>query len=114
LTGIREYSYLGKMKATIEIPDVLYRRVKAKSAMEGRPVREVVMQLFGAWLGETDEQPADEPFIAQDRAAPAWFGAARKYAQNVKRHDLTSVRRSIARGRAHESSPAPSSEGRDQ
>jgi len=101
------------MKATIEIPDVLYRRVKAKSAIEGQPVREVVMQLFGAWLGETDEQAADEPVIAQHRTAPAWFGAARKYAQHVKRHDLTSVRRSIARGRAHESPPSPT-EGQGQ
>jgi hypothetical protein len=89
---MREYSYLEKMKATIEITDVLYRRVKAKSAIEGRTVREVGMQLFLAWLGETDEQPADKPVIAQDRTAPVWFGAARKYAQHVKRHDLTSVR----------------------
>lgn len=32
------------MKATIEIPDELYRRVKAKSALEGRPVREVALE----------------------------------------------------------------------
>jgi hypothetical protein len=29
------------MKATIEVPDELYRRVKAKSAREGRAVHEV-------------------------------------------------------------------------
>ena len=101
------------MKATIEIPDDLYRRVKAKSAIEGQPVRQVVMHLFQGWLGQTDELPADNPVRVQGRPAPAWFGAARKYAQRVKRHDLNSVRRSIARGRAHETPlPAPERQAR--
>ncbi len=100
------------MKATIEIPDDLYRRVKAKSAIEGQPVRAVVMHLFQGWLGETDQWP-DKPALVQDGPAPAWFGAARKYAQRVKHHDLNSVRRSIARGRAH-ANPAPPSEGQDR
>ena len=43
------------MKATIEIPDELYRKVKAKSALEGRPVREVAIALFRSWV---NEQPA--------------------------------------------------------
>jgi predicted transcriptional regulator len=40
------------MKATIEIPDELYRRVKAKSAMQGRTIREVTIQLYQHWLAE--------------------------------------------------------------
>ena len=101
------------MKATIEIPDALYRRVKAKSAIEGQPVREVVMHLFQGWLGKTDEVPADKPALVPRRPAPAWFGAARKYARRVRRHDLTSVRRSIAQGRAQEN-PLPPVEGQDR
>ena len=101
------------MKATIEIPDDLYRRVKAKSAMEGKPVRNVVMHLFQGWLGEADAVPPDKPVFVQSRPVPAWFGAARKYAQRAKRHDLTSIRRSIAQGRAHEFI-LPPSKGRDQ
>ena len=101
------------MKATIEIPDDLYRRVKAKSAIEGQPVREVVMHLFQGWLGEADALATDKPALVHNRPVPAWFGAARKYAQRVKRHDLTSVRRSIARGRAQAPS-LPPSEGQDQ
>jgi hypothetical protein len=31
------------MKATIDIPDELYREVKIKAAQEGRPLREVVI-----------------------------------------------------------------------
>ncbi|HUF61181.1 MAG TPA: hypothetical protein VMN36_03830 [Verrucomicrobiales bacterium] len=38
------------MKATIDIPDELYRRVKAKSVEEGRKIREVTIELFQAWL----------------------------------------------------------------
>ena len=41
------------MKATIDIPDDLYRRVKARSAMLGRTVREVSIELYQRWLGET-------------------------------------------------------------
>jgi hypothetical protein len=40
------------MKATIEIPDDLYRRVKAKSALQGRAVREVTIELYRRWLVE--------------------------------------------------------------
>ena len=45
------------MKATLEIPDDLYRRVKARSTMEGRPMRSVAVQLFQNWL---DALPAPE------------------------------------------------------
>lgn len=38
------------MKATINIPDDLYRRVKAKSALEGRRIREVTVELYSRWL----------------------------------------------------------------
>jgi hypothetical protein len=40
------------MKATIDIPDDLYRMVKARSALEGRPIRAVAIELFQRWLDE--------------------------------------------------------------
>ncbi len=43
------------MKATIEIPEDLYRQVKARSALEGRAIREVTIELYQAWL--KGEQP---------------------------------------------------------
>jgi hypothetical protein len=46
------------MKATIEIPDDLYRRVKAKSALEGRAIREVTIELYQAWLTKAPEASA--------------------------------------------------------
>jgi hypothetical protein len=45
------------MKATIEIPDELYRRVKAKSALEGRAIREVTEALYRTWLAEESAPP---------------------------------------------------------
>lgn len=42
------------MKATIDLPDDLYRKVKAKSALEGRPVRAVAIELFRRWLDDGD------------------------------------------------------------
>jgi len=40
------------MKTTISIPDELYRRVKAKSALLGRRVRDVTIELYERWLAE--------------------------------------------------------------
>lgn len=40
------------MKATIDIPDDLYRRVKAKSALLGLAVREVTIDLYRKWVSE--------------------------------------------------------------
>lgn len=37
------------MKTSIDLPDDLYRQVKAKSALEGKTVREVATALFAAY-----------------------------------------------------------------
>lgn len=52
------------MKATIEIPDELYRRVKAKSALEGRTVREVTTELYRTWVDEPEPAAGDRPFVS--------------------------------------------------
>ena len=38
------------MKATFQIPDDLYREVKAETARDGLTVREVAISLFEQWL----------------------------------------------------------------
>ena len=38
------------MKTSIDLPDDLYRALKAKSALEGLAVREVATALFSAWV----------------------------------------------------------------
>lgn len=54
------------MKTTIDIPDDLYRRVKARSAMLGRTVREVSIELYQRWLGEV-------PAAAAAASASEWL-----------------------------------------
>jgi len=93
------------MKATVEIPDDLYRRVKAKSALEGRPVREVTVQLFRRWVeAATPSGPEDKaPTRKGGPPRPQWLGSLRRYAHKARgRHDMKSVRNSIARGRTAE------------
>lgn len=88
------------MKATVDIPDDLYRKVKAKSALQGRPVRDVTVQLFRQWIGASDEGTGGASIDSSDRPPP-WFGALRRYAANAGgRHDMDSIRESIAKGRA--------------
>lgn len=38
------------MKTTLKIPDAIDRRVKSKSSLDGRPVREVTQRLYELWL----------------------------------------------------------------
>lgn len=45
------------MKTSIDLPDDLYRQVKARSALEGRSVREVATALFAAYVA--GESPGD-------------------------------------------------------
>lgn len=52
------------MKATIEIPDDLYRKLEAKSASEGRPIQEVAIELFGEWVQEPPHKH-DEPSVGE-------------------------------------------------
>ena len=52
-------SNLGHVKAIIEVPDEIYRRVKAKTALQGRAIRDVTVELYQKWLedGEAEASP---------------------------------------------------------
>ncbi|HEX3553223.1 MAG TPA: hypothetical protein VIA62_08340 [Thermoanaerobaculia bacterium] len=96
------------MKATIEIPDELYRLVKAKSALEGRAVREVTVELYQHYV-EQSEAPESSAHEAAPTGAstkgqtiPTWFGVLGKTARAVTRHDMSAIRESIARGIARD------------
>lgn len=56
------------MKATIDLPDDLYRRVKARSAEEGRRIREVAAELFRRWLDQEMDTPATAALPVVDAA----------------------------------------------
>jgi hypothetical protein len=68
------------MKATIDIPEDLYRKVKAKSALEGKPVREVTIELYQRWLGEAPSGPAEE---SPDAWLRSWLAFADEAMENA-------------------------------
>jgi hypothetical protein len=89
------------MKATIDIPDTLYRQVKARSALEGRRIRLVAIDLFSAWVNAAPkvESKEEAPLSRKTETLPPWFGVVMPYASKVKRHDMEAVRKSIAQAR---------------
>jgi hypothetical protein len=96
------------MRETIDVPDELYRLVKAKSDREGKAVGEVTVELYQSYVGQ-DEEPEPEPHktpavqgLREGRTIPSWFGAVGKTARTVTRHDMRSIRESIARGIARD------------
>jgi hypothetical protein len=68
------------MKATIDIPDELYRRVKARSALLGRAVREVTIELYQSWLGQT---PASAPAQSSEQWLEGWLQLGDSLLQNT-------------------------------
>lgn len=92
------------MKATLEIPDELYRNVKARSALEGRPVRAVAAELFEKWLsGEietTAKSPKPETLPAETAKAYPWLKITAKYPTQGASYEMENIRESITRGRS--------------
>lgn len=80
------------MKATFQIPDELYREVKAETARDGRTVREVTIHLFERWLRERKSEKVST-------AAVDWRNfqspLARFVPKDVTDHSMEAVRESI-------------------
>ncbi|MEI6654473.1 MAG: hypothetical protein WCP45_06870 [Verrucomicrobiota bacterium] len=93
------------MKATLDIPDDLYRRVKARSAMEGRPLRSVAVQLFQKWLDgspPSEVAPMASELTAAELAAAPWLAITQRYVKPGISHDMEAIRAAIAKGSAAE------------
>ena len=89
------------MKATLDIPDDLYRRVKARSAMEGRPLRSVAVQLFKNWLEgppSPELPPTASELTAAELAAAPWLAITQRYVKPGMSHDMDEMRAAIAKG----------------
>lgn len=71
------------MKATVDIPDPLYRQVKARAALEGRAVRDVTIELYERWLADpADGSPADRAALA-DAWIERWEAIGREIAEKA-------------------------------
>ena len=87
------------MKATIDLDDTLYRQLKAQAALRGRKVRELVAEGVRRILADPPS-PSSPSAATKSTTRPAWFRSLRRYAKNAAgRHDLASMRASVARGR---------------
>lgn len=88
------------MKTTIDIPDELYRRVKIRSAMEGRPLRSVTLELLRNWLAAPLEEtpPAPSDLTQAELDAAPWLAITRRYVKPGMSHNMEAVREAIARG----------------
>lgn len=84
------------MKATIDIPDELYRQVKARSALQGKAVREVTIELYERWVaGETTTAPTPDP----ERWLKDWLREADAAVQAAPASDTARTELQRDRGR---------------
>jgi len=86
------------MKATLDLPDDLYRRVKSRSALEGRPVRSVAIELFEKWLSPEDLGHSHSDQSEQEPMKYPWLAISAKYANKNVSHDMSDIGESIAKG----------------
>lgn len=89
------------MRTTIDIPDELYREVRAKSAMSGVTLRAVTITLYTDWLAARAPQCRAKP---KDSSMPSWAGLCAKHAASdqSRKCDMESIRDSIGLGIARE------------
>ncbi len=73
------------MKATIDVPDALYRRVKARAALDGRAVRDVTIELYERWLDDREMPgaPADPPLTGAE-----WLAGWQELGKEIQRHSI--------------------------
>jgi hypothetical protein len=78
------------MKTTIEIPDTLYRRVKAKSSLGGQPIRAVTQQLYEMWLDGRATLDAPEGSVKEEKSAWAenWVRETSELAEQIAKKSV--------------------------
>lgn len=98
------------MRATIDVPDDLYRRVKAKSALQGRTVRDVTEGLYRTWLADDETAPSPESSAAW---MSEWIRMGRDALADRPEGSTTSEQINQARGRMDESYAVPALDAND-
>jgi hypothetical protein len=96
---------LENMKATLDIPDDLYKRVKARSAMEGKPIRSVAIELFQIWIQTPSDTGVENESVSlstEDYKKYPWLELARKFKNGSQSSDFREIKKSIAMGWAKE------------
>ena len=99
------------MRTTIDIPDVLYRSMKARCATMGTTMRHVTIALYGNWMQNpdwlpcikteyvlTDAPKADSSKKTDAKSLIPFLGIVKPRAHVNGPHDMVSIRKSIAKG----------------
>ena len=97
------------MKATIDIPDVLYKEAETRTASEGTTIDGIFVTFLGGWLESRGWRPeikteyviTDEPKPTTTRHLKC-FGILKPKKHINGPHDMASIRESIAEGRKKE------------
>jgi len=92
--GFWESGNLGGMKTTLEIPDELYRAVKAKAAIEGKRVTDLVIEGLRMVLGrsETIVKRVEFPIIKiSKRSKKMTPGDLKRVQEEMDQADLDKV-----------------------
>ena len=95
----RKQATLLPMKATIDLDDALYRRLKVEAARRGRTVRELVADGIRAVLDAP--APVEASSVSEP---PSWYGTLSTYGKKVEDHSVEAIRSSIARERKRSAS----------
>lgn len=78
------------MPTSLDLPDDLYRKVKSKSALEGRTVCEVATALFAAWVdGRVSAEELSAPALSAPTTdpSPAWLDQWRDLTTQISQSD---------------------------
>lgn len=73
------------MKTTMDIPDELYRSLKARAAIEGKTIREVAVNLFRGWVEEV--APDKPPSAHAEDPREAWLARWQALGDEMKRQN---------------------------
>jgi hypothetical protein len=73
------------MKTTIEIPDELFRAVKARAALRNVRIKDLIAQLLKGWLaeGELRERPDKEGAEQRVWEMEAWLKELQAIGRNI-------------------------------
>lgn len=79
------------MKVTIDIPEALYRRLKAKAAADGRTVRDVTIEAYEAWLPPEALASEEERLAAAEAWLAEWFRLGDELSATLPPSDRTAA-----------------------
>lgn len=86
------------MKTTLDIDDALYRQLKAHAALNGTSIRALITDAINRLL--SNHVSVDQSRTSVRETPPPWLGSLSEYAANASgKHDLVSMRASVAKGR---------------